>query len=67
MKKLIICLKKWNKAYPEYMGMLQISFYDDESGAIISMSFRGKKEIFGFHNFQTLFSTDPKIYKKGNF
>lgn len=63
MKKLISTLKKWNDAYPEHVGLLYIKFYDDESGSIKTMD---DDEIFYFHDFKVLFSTDPVEYKKSN-
>jgi hypothetical protein len=61
MKKFISLLKDWNKAYPEHAGMLQLRFYDDESGEIYC--FMTDEQLFYFHSFEILFSTNPAKYK----
>jgi hypothetical protein len=59
--KLIQTLKKWNDAYPEYIGLLAIRLCDDESGHIETMD---NESIFYFHVLKDLYSTDPQEHKK---
>jgi hypothetical protein len=62
MNKIIKKLREWNKAYPEYFGLIFLKLFDDESCSVRY----DMRVIHGFMNIEQFLEVDPYKYRQEN-